>query len=59
VAGATAYAEDVREAAVHRLDAGHCVLAEAAPQVVELIGSFWTRRCFSIDGPDWRGPWDV
>jgi hypothetical protein len=45
VAGATAYTEDVKEAEVHLLDAGHFALDEAATQVAELIGSFWARRC--------------
>jgi pimeloyl-ACP methyl ester carboxylesterase len=44
VAGAMAYAEDVREAEVHVLNAGHFALDEAAPQVAELIGAFFARH---------------
>ena len=52
VAGAVAYGEDLSEAEVHLLDAGHFALDEAAPQIAELIQSFfalkapsaWARR---------------
>jgi pimeloyl-ACP methyl ester carboxylesterase len=44
VAGAVAYAQDVPEAEVHLLDAGHFALDEAAPQIAELIHSFFARR---------------
>jgi len=40
VAGAVAYGEDLPEAEVHLLDAGHFALDEAAPQIAELIRSF-------------------
>jgi pimeloyl-ACP methyl ester carboxylesterase len=41
VAGAVAYGEDVPEAEVHLLDAGHFALDEAAPQIAALIRSFF------------------
>jgi len=49
IAGAVAYGEDLPEAEVHLLDAGHFALDEAAPQIAELIRSFvavrgWTSR---------------
>jgi pimeloyl-ACP methyl ester carboxylesterase len=44
VAGAIAYGEDVAEAEVHLLDAGHFALDEAAPQITALIHSFFARR---------------
>ena len=44
VAGAVAYGEDVAEAEVHLLDAGHFALDEATPQIAELIRSFLSRR---------------
>ncbi len=43
-AGAVAYAQDVAEAEVHLLDAGHFALDEAAPQIADLIRSFFARR---------------
>jgi len=44
VAGALAYGDDVPEAEVHLLDAGHFALDEAAPQIAELIRSFFAVR---------------
>jgi pimeloyl-ACP methyl ester carboxylesterase len=44
VAGATAYGDDVPDAEVHLLDAGHFALDEAAPQIADLIRSFFERR---------------
>jgi pimeloyl-ACP methyl ester carboxylesterase len=44
VAGAVAFGEDVATAEVHLLDAGHFALDEAAPQIAELIRSFFARR---------------
>jgi len=44
VAGAVAYGEDVPEAEVRLLDAGHFALDEATPQIAELIRSFLSRR---------------
>jgi pimeloyl-ACP methyl ester carboxylesterase len=44
VAGAVAYGEDLPDAEVHLLDAGHFALDEAAPQIAELIRSFFVRR---------------
>jgi len=44
IAGAIAYGEDVAEAEVHLLDAGHFALDEAAPQITALIHSFFARR---------------
>jgi hypothetical protein len=36
--------EDVATAEVHLLDAGHFALDEAAPQIADLIRSFFDRR---------------
>jgi len=44
VAGAVAYGEDVPEAEVHLLDAGHFALDEAAPQIADLIRRFFAVR---------------
>jgi pimeloyl-ACP methyl ester carboxylesterase len=44
VAGAVAFGEDVATAEVHLLDAGHFALDEAAPQIADLIRSFFDRR---------------
>jgi pimeloyl-ACP methyl ester carboxylesterase len=44
VAGAVAYGDDVAEAEVHLLDAGHFALDEAAPQIAELIRGFFAVR---------------
>ena len=44
VAGAVAFGEDVATAEVDLLDAGHFALDEAAPQIAELIRSFFARR---------------
>src|SRR5262249_53724617 len=44
VAGALASGEEVAEAEVHLLDAGHFALDEATPQIAELIRSFLSRR---------------
>jgi pimeloyl-ACP methyl ester carboxylesterase len=44
IAGALAYGDDVPEAEVHLLDAGHFALDEAAPQIAELIRSFFAVR---------------
>ena len=44
VAGAVAYGEDVAEAEVHLLDAGHFALDEATPQIAELIRGFFAVR---------------
>lgn len=43
VAGATAYADDVPDAKVHLLEAGHFVLDEATDEVAQLV------RCFLAD----------
>ncbi len=43
VAGAMAFGEDVPEAEVHLLDAGHFALDEAAPRIAELIRRFFAR----------------
>ena len=44
VAGAVAFGEDVTTAEVHLLDAGHFALDEAAPEIADLIRSFFDRR---------------
>src|SRR5262245_61496186 len=44
VAGALAYGTDVPDAEIHLLDAGHFALDEAAPQITQLIRSFFERR---------------
>jgi len=44
VAGAVAYGEDLPEAEVHLLDAGHFALDEAAPQIADLIRGFFAVR---------------
>jgi pimeloyl-ACP methyl ester carboxylesterase len=44
VAGAVAYGDDVPEAEVHLLDAGHVALDEAAPQIAALIRGFFAVR---------------
>jgi pimeloyl-ACP methyl ester carboxylesterase len=44
VAGATAYAEDVPEAEVHILEAGHFALDEAADEIAGLVRDFLERR---------------
>jgi pimeloyl-ACP methyl ester carboxylesterase len=44
IAGAVAFGHDVAEAEVHLLDAGHFALDEAAPQIADLIVSFFARR---------------
>jgi pimeloyl-ACP methyl ester carboxylesterase len=46
VAGAVAYGEDLPEAEVHLLDAGHFALDEAAPEIAELIRSFFAVRAW-------------
>ena len=46
VAGAVAYGEDLPEAEVHLLDAGHFALDEAAPRIAELIRSFFAVRAW-------------
>jgi len=44
VAGALAYGEDLPEAEVHLLDAGHFALDEAGAQIAELIRGFFALR---------------
>jgi pimeloyl-ACP methyl ester carboxylesterase len=44
MAGATAYAEDVPEAEVHILEAGHFALDEAADEIAGLVRDFLERR---------------
>jgi pimeloyl-ACP methyl ester carboxylesterase len=44
VAGAVAYGDDVPDAEVHLLDAGHFALDEAAPQIAALIRDFFEGR---------------
>ena len=44
VAGALAYGDDVPDAEVHLLDAGHFALDEAAPEITQLIRSFFEKR---------------
>jgi pimeloyl-ACP methyl ester carboxylesterase len=44
VAGAVAYGDDLPEAEVHLLNAGHFALDEAAPRIAELIRSFFAVR---------------
>jgi pimeloyl-ACP methyl ester carboxylesterase len=44
VAGAVGYGDDVPEAEVHLLDAGHVALDEAAPQIAALIRGFFAVR---------------
>ena len=44
VAGAVAFGEDLPDAEVHVLDAGHFALDEAAPQIANLIRGFFTAR---------------
>src|SRR6267142_1223385 len=44
VAGAVAYGEDLPEAEIHLLDAGHFALDEAAPQIADLIRGFFAVR---------------
>jgi pimeloyl-ACP methyl ester carboxylesterase len=44
VSGAVAYGDDVAEAEVHLLDAGHFALDEATPQIAELIRGFFAVR---------------
>ena len=51
VAGAVAYGEDVPEAEVHLLDAGHFALDEAAPQITELIRRFFAVRSWTRERP--------
>ena len=46
VAGAVAYGENLPEAEVHLLDAGHFALDEAAPEIAELIRSFFAVRAW-------------
>ena len=43
VAGATAYADDVPEAEVHILEAGHFALDEATDEIASLVRSFLER----------------
>jgi len=49
VAGAVALGADVPEAEVHLLSAGHFALDEAAPQIADLIRSFFAARGW-LDG---------
>jgi pimeloyl-ACP methyl ester carboxylesterase len=44
VAGALAFGEDVREADIHLLDAGHFALDEAAVQIADLVRRFLAMR---------------
>lgn len=49
VAGAVAYGDDVPEAEVHLLDAGHFALDEAAPQIAALIRGFFAVRALGTE----------
>ena len=49
-AGALVYGEDVPEAEIHLLDAGHFALDEATPEIAELIRGFM-ERSLPHDGP--------
>ena len=44
VAGAVAFGEDVPEAEIHLLDAGHFALDEASAQIADLIRRFFASR---------------
>ncbi|MGH8282947.1 MAG: alpha/beta fold hydrolase [Gammaproteobacteria bacterium] len=40
IAGALAYGQDLPEAEIHLLDAGHFALDEATPEIAELFRGF-------------------
>jgi pimeloyl-ACP methyl ester carboxylesterase len=43
IAGATAYADDVADAQVHLLEAGHLALDEATDEIASLVRDFLER----------------